>query len=346
MSIAGHGLGLRFNPEQNTLTRIQGTLKPKATGRQWAGQPTRAHARQETHRAPDRGIALGARRSITPKYNVLVVAARVLILCIAAPPARAQGERMTIDHVDISRYEEHGILRYYVDIVDQRSRPISLQDAAGLSFFANDDPIGPELIDGVELRAFKDVGEPIAVGILFTNYAGFIPKSGVEPSLFGHSRDGVVELLGALRQNKDKVGIWLYNDVRIDFIVPFTDDVDGAAARLRALSDAPEPNRDDGAVQGPNFYRNWNRAVHDMASVGDLPRRRVLIVVSDGVGAIRGRSAIAVIVQDIVSTAKGAGIQIHTFAPVLKTEALAAHMARAASDTAGIHKRSSSLSCF
>jgi len=102
--------------------------------------------------------------------------------------AFAQGDRLLIDHIDIKRYEKEGAVRFYVDILNRENKAVAGQESAKLTFLLNDDPIDADLIENVEVRHFDEVGEPLAVGILFTNYNGFTSRSQGEASLFRFAR--------------------------------------------------------------------------------------------------------------------------------------------------------------
>ena len=271
-----------------------------------------------------------------PRLFWLVALAASLPAC-----AYAQGDRMLIDHVDISRYEKAKVVRYYIDILDRKNMPIPEQDKDKLSFYVDDESIDPEMVEALDVRTFKEVGEPIAVGIMITNYPGYVPQSETEPSLFKQSKAGVTEFLRELAQNKDQVGVWLYNEKSNVNLYPFSNNIDGAIDAINEQEDTPPKLDDDedlGRVQSPNFYRYWEAVVRKMAELEDLPRRRILLVISDGIGEFPPdrKNQLNKRVQRIINAAKDGGIKIYAFGASLQTREFIPYLRRASSETAGV----------
>ncbi|MFT7621521.1 MAG: hypothetical protein ACI9WU_000685 [Myxococcota bacterium] len=267
-------------------------------------------------------------------------------LLLFAAPAMAQGDQLLIDHVDVNKYEKDGLLRFYVDIIDGNNQVVPEQDRDKLRFYLNDDLLPPDMIEDLELTTFRDVGEPIAVGILFTNYGGFIPKSVGEPSLFGFSKTGLKEFLDEFSKNKDWVGVWLYNEEANENIVPFTKNIPSAIDRIDELEEDRLDTIDDegsneGKAQAPNFYRYMDQVVTKMSELEDLPRRRILLVISDGVGeyTAKNKSRIDGKLKSIIETANDAQIKIYSFGAMLQENAFLPFLAQAAERTYGVYRR-------
>ncbi len=268
-----------------------------------------------------------------------------LVALLLAPCALAQ-DQLLIDHVDIGKYEKEGIVRFYLDILNGDNEVIPEQDKNELKFYVNDDPINEEIIADVEMTTFRDIGEPLAVGIVFTNYGGFIPKSTGEPSLFAFSKRGLKEFLDELTNRKDRVGVWLYNEDSLDNIVPFTNNIEDAKDRITQLpedkiTDIESEGLDTKKAQAPNFYRYFDQVVSKMADIEDLPRRRILIVISDGVGeyTVQNKTRIDGKLKGIIETATDAQIKIYTFGAMLQEDAFLPFLQRASERTYGSSKR-------
>ena len=60
-----------------------------------------------------------------------------LVYGIATSAFAQDGDELRIDHIDIKRYAQEGIIRFYVDILDQEQRVIGKQDENNLTFFIN-----------------------------------------------------------------------------------------------------------------------------------------------------------------------------------------------------------------
>ncbi len=261
-------------------------------------------------------------------------------------PALGQGDQMLIDFIDVSKYEKTGVLRFYVDIIDQNNQVVPEQEKSKLRFYINDDPINDEIIENVDLQLFKDIGEPLALGILFTNYGGFIPKSVGEPSLFSFSKTGIVELLKELTNRVDYCGIWLYNEEGNDLRVPFTSAIGRATNAIEELPEDRITSQDDeetdsGKVQAPKFYNYLDQVVTKMGEMEDLPRRRILLVISDGVGEFgQGqRKRIDRSLQGTIERANDANIKIYAFGAMLQEDAFLTYLSQAAERTYGVYYR-------
>ena len=271
------------------------------------------------------------------------------LLTTAAAPAWAQGDRMQIDYIDSGKYEKSGLIRYYVDILNRDNEVIPDQDRTKLEFLVNDDPFDPEIIGNVEVKQFDDIGEPVAVGILFTNYGGFIPATPGEPSLFKFSKLGIIQFMSHMRQSVDWTGLWLYNENPMEAIVPFTRNIEGASDVIKELEeeriiDIDNPDDDSGSDrrrQTPNFYRDLETVVKKMADIDDLPRRRMLLVISDGVGefSTTQKTRIDDKLKRIIETANDNGIKIYTFGAILADDAFLPFLGRLAERTYGVYSK-------
>ena len=60
----------------------------------------------------------------------------ILGVLVSGTPSWADS-KLTIDHIDTSRYSEKGILRFYVDIHDSEGKTIPDQSKSGLNFYVN-----------------------------------------------------------------------------------------------------------------------------------------------------------------------------------------------------------------
>ena len=131
-----------------------------------------------------------------------------LPLLLLATTAWSQ-DRMIIDEVDLQKYlkNKEGRIRFYVDILDKDNHVLEKQDESKLKFFVNDEEFKTEKEGGklksIKLQTFKDVEEPMAVGVLVTNYGGFVPANTGEQNMFAHGCAGLQDLL---KEFKGKIG--------------------------------------------------------------------------------------------------------------------------------------------
>ncbi|MBT9557400.1 MAG: FHA domain-containing protein [Myxococcales bacterium] len=292
------------------------------------------------------GSASARRAPHARPWRHVVTLVAVVLGALYARPASAQGDRMFIDYVDTAEYGKRGLLRYYIDIIDSANKPIDNLDATKLTFRLNNEPFPADKFKGTELRSFSDLGEPMAVAILFTNYRGYIPKSPGEPSLFTFAKAGIRGFLENLTKQKVRIRIDVYNEVGRDPVVEFTENVKGAKEKLDLM---PEPvvltddeaEGADARIQAPDFYRHLEDVVKGMAALDDLPRRRLLVVISDGVSQYSGarKKLIDQKLEGIIEEANDAGIKIYSFAAMLQDDQFLPYVERAAERTNGFSQR-------
>lgn len=277
----------------------------------------------------------------------------LLFVIAFASPAYAQGDRMLIDYIDTGKYSKDGLIRFYLDVLDRTNSVIPEQDKKKLFFFINEEPISGELLKGVDMTLFRDIKEPIAVGILFTNYGGFVPASTSEASLYDNARRGLLEFFKELRQNNDWVGVWLYNEEGNDNIVPFSSNIEGAAeiieqkksTRIEDIDDEGEGTEgksgSDSKPVAPPFYRYFDQVATKMAELEDLPRRRILLVISDGLGEYdtKQKAQIDKKIKGIVERAVDAGIKIYSYGAMIQEEAFLPFLQTASERTYGVYVR-------
>lgn len=260
----------------------------------------------------------------------------LLAFALLPMPAWAQGARLLIDDVDISSYEGSGAIRIRLDVLDRKNVAIPNLDVSKISIFVDNKPLGPKLTGKITLQTFQKSGMRMAVGILFTNYRGFIPQSSTEPNLFKHSKAGIVQLLLGLRPHKDIAGLWLYNESGVRLLTPVTGNIEAAIAEVRR-----QPDRGaDGRAAAPNFYRSWHGAVRKLADMKLTPDRRpILVVVSDGIGEYLRKDRVSIKVRRIIDVAKDAGIRIYTFGAAMQGDSFLRYLAQAASETDGVYTK-------
>ncbi len=160
----------------------------------------------------------------------------VALVLLSASVAEGQGASLVIDHVDISGYAATGHVRLFVDLLDAGNKPIPKQAKDKLRFYVNDAPADAR-VKAVKLALFKDTGLPLAIGVLTTDYAGFVPAPVGELSLFGFAKTGSGLLIKRLRPRVDHFSMWLYNEVGHTPAVAFTKRLDQAEKAVGALSE-------------------------------------------------------------------------------------------------------------
>jgi len=255
---------------------------------------------------------------------------------MSASIAGAKGASLVVDHVDVSHYAKEGLIRLFVDVLDADNKPIPRQGKEDLRFYVNNQPLGAR-VKSVKLTSFKDSGLPLAVGVLTTNYGGFVPKAVGEPSLWRFAQTGSMSLIKGLRSGTDWYAMWLYNEGGSRQVVSFTRDLKQALQTVKTLPHEHVVSAEKARI--PNFYRHLDQAVKTMAAADNLPRRRVLLVVSDGIGEFMQsqKSRLETALQRTIDAANDGGVRIHAVGAMLQDDVFLPYLARAARRTFGVY---------
>ncbi len=251
--------------------------------------------------------------------------------------------KLTIDHIDTSRYSEKGILRFYVDIHDSEGKTIPDQSKSGLKFYVNQDKIAKDRIEDISIKQFSDLEEPVAIAVLFTNYGQFLPLEQTEKAPFELAVEGLRQLINGLTNGFDYVGIWLYNEEGLKKRLGFKNNHEEATNSLTKLeermndlrmNDPEEFTRRTGKPE-PKFYKLYFDAVKQITKSKDLPRRRILIVISDGRSSREKKRSIEKYVDKIVKKASKTGVKVYAFGITLDEDEQLTHLYDTAEKTDG-----------
>jgi hypothetical protein len=268
----------------------------------------------------------------------------LMALLLVSASAQAQDDRVFIDHIDISKYAKDGRLRFYLDVLDGRNQVIKDQEKDKIKLFFNDEPIGEDWLEKIELSQFRKIEEPMAIGILLTNYRGFLARNSGEINLFKYVKNGITDFLGGLQSDFDWVGVWVYNEEALSKPHPFSTDVNGAVSAVRNISAKATGTADVGEekTRVPDFYRYLGRVITQMDEQDDLPRRRILLIVSDGLGKEnlkKQRRLIDDRLKRTVEAANDANIKVIALGAYLQEDLYLPFLKRLASDTHGLFEQ-------
>jgi hypothetical protein len=266
----------------------------------------------------------------------------LLALCfLAIPGTLAAGALVwNVDHVDAGAYAEKGIITLYVDYLDDHGVPVEpLPDPDKLEVYANGD-----LVRGrFELIRFREVSEALAVGILIGAQPNFVSPINAETggvSVFDLEKTGAKTLLNMLRKGtNDWAGMWAY------YATPLLDDVVPLSSNITQAADAVDPYRPretkpqegvDGTAAPPSFYKHLKKCVIDKMGKDGLPRRKALVVVSDGHDVDEGEPGkIQKMINKVIDEAKQAGLRVYSVGYSPDTQQYLSDLARLPAGTGG-----------
>ena len=277
--------------------------------------------------------------------RTLTLALTLALLLLVPQTGQAQDDRVFVDHIDTSKYSKNGRVRFYLDILNGKNQVIKDQEKEKISFYYNDEPIEKDDIEKVELTQFSQIDEPLAVGILLTNYRGYVARNAGEINLFKYVKEGTIEFLKLMKKNSNHwVGVWVYNEQGMENLQPFSKSIDGAIDAVRNVSDlgiAPEAGSEKQEI-APDFYGFLANATSAMADEDELPRRRILLIVSDAKGRQElrtNRQRIDDRIANVVEAAKDNRIKFYALGASLQELDYLPYLKKLASETHGLYER-------
>ena len=254
--------------------------------------------------------------------------------------ARAE---LVIDHIDAEGFANEKSpnfkkIVFYLDLFDDQSRFLSgLEKSAdgAVKVFIDDKEVEGKLT----VQTFKDANQALAVGVLVAAhnaYAEYDPASGM-PNILELSKNGFEAFLKNL-SNQNFVAVWYYNEDGLSRVYSWSNRPEEAGTTLQQLVKPPTEKQ---SGKAPALYANIQKVMESIKEFETtLPRRRILLLLSDGKDAIADKAAavekrinaIAEIAKDTKAKVYAIGFTIDVPEPLVNLTTLA-------SKTSGVYRR-------
>ena len=248
------------------------------------------------------------------------LALAVAVLC-AASTAGAQQARLQVDYIEPADWVKKSTVRFYLDLLDSDYRVIPNLGSQDVEIRVSDkEGAVPGVID---VEQFRDTNEGVAIAILMAGHNAYAPASVEEgegdeedsaPQIFPKQKDGVINFLRKLDAAQDKAAIFIYdeNGVRtIDtFSNMFPDAIRAVESGAKVEDSAPgQP----GQRLAPRLFNNILEVLEEKIGVEEeLPRRKILLIMSDGLDVYSGRpDRIEQMIKDVVQAARDDGVKVY-----------------------------------
>ena len=230
------------------------------------------------------------------------IAALSVLLALQWAGAALASPKLDIDRVDADEFVKKGTIKIYFDLLDDDFNVIP-----GLK----DDQVkvlidGKEVPGAVDVKTFAQAKEWLGVAVLMAGHRSYAALEAdtddeggaVEgpPEVFGLEKQGFSRFVRKLN-GQDKIAVYIYNEQTWKPIRSFTtnqtsvaDDIMDKAQLLDAEDEQVKQ------VVAPKFYAAVRGVVEKMKEAiegGDFPRRRVLVLMSDGKDAKAVKSSLA-----------------------------------------------------
>jgi len=191
-----------------------------------------------------------------------------------------------------------GAIQVELDVFDDAGNPVAALDPAAIALALD----GRYVPGKYEVQGFREAGRTVGLSVIVPAMRSYTapvdPEEAPQQIPLDDVKKGLGAALGNLREG-DRVTLWALDDDglrRVTTLGPPS----AAAASLADLQGAAAPS-----TVAPAFYQSVRKVVDAMAeSAADLPARRVLVLVGDGVDRGGGNArAVERTTTDIVERA-------------------------------------------
>jgi hypothetical protein len=240
------------------------------------------------------------------------------LLCVGVG-ARAQQASLAVDYVEPKDWVQKSIVKFYIDLLDGDYRVISGLSSQDVEIKVSE---RPDPVRGiVEVQQFRDTTEGVAIAILMAGHNAYAPMSVEEedegmdgmPQIFPNQKEGVKNFLRKLDPAGDKAAIFIYDESGIRTVDTFSNMFPEAVSAVDKAKVQESQAGQPGQRLAPRLFNNILEVVEDkFGSEEDLPRRKILLIMSDGLDVYSGRpDRIDQMIKDIVQAARGYNIKIY-----------------------------------
>ncbi len=276
---------------------------------------------------------------------------RILVLALtaasgfAAAPFSSARAGLEIDYIDATNFVEKNELVFFADIInDTTGLVVRDQDekGAGITIKIDDQPVAGTM----KVQTFKDASQLLSVSALMAAHYDFADEfSDTYPkSALDEVTTGFKSFFNDL-SDQDRVSAWFYTEST------------RKPTRVAPWTNSPKtvPGAIDSIVQGakeqsptkPSLYGHIATVLESFAEDTEQPRRKILIVVSDGSDILANDPNRADLLQkkidEIVERATTLGVKVYVVGFVMATdpdsERRLINLQNLASRTGGVYRR-------
>jgi hypothetical protein len=268
-------------------------------------------------------------------------ASALLALCAGLTLAggASANVKLDVDYIDGQEFVPKGTIRIYADLVDDDFNVISGLAGEKITVFIDD----KEVSGTVEVETAEQAKEWVAVAILMAAHRSYASWSeaeageGVEPEAdaFKLQEQGFANFIRKLSGN-DRVAVWTYDEKALRPVEAWTENHRQAAEDVETKS---RPPLDDGTKQdviAPDLYKYLKDIIEKVGTTENLPRRRLLLVMSDGKDK-KGRKAEKMI-EPIVEAARTNGVRLYAIGFSLDVTEYLVTLQQLAGATGGVYR--------
>lgn len=203
------------------------------------------------------------------------MASTLLAGLVALGPTAARAD-LVIDEVEAAEYAKTGKIVFYADVLD--GKKVDKKPPTDLKVFVD----GNEVPGTFEITTYKDANLQLGVGVLLSAtgaYASALdPEGGNNTKIIDLEKKGFKKFFENLSK-QDRVSAFYYNEEDFRQIQPWSNDPLGLADKVDSelVKTVVEKSQ-----LAPQLYGAIAKVLNSFKEDTSMPRRRVLVVMSDG----------------------------------------------------------------
>jgi hypothetical protein len=195
-------------------------------------------------------------------------------------PAKAD---LKVDYLDAEGFANeksptYQKLVFYADILDGQDRFLTGFEKSdklnSIKVFIDD----KEVAGTFDVKTFKEANQTLALGLVIAAHKDYVSKDeegGQTESVLDVALRGYASLLKELSNQPSQVAAWFYNDETSDRVMDWQNKPDQLADEVKKVKGGVSDKK-------PSMLSTFEKAFKSIQDNPNLPRRRVLLTLSDG----------------------------------------------------------------
>ncbi len=216
----------------------------------------------------------------------------------------ALAAKVLFDYFDTENFVDEdrgGNVRFFIDVLDDNYRVVPQDGITEVKVFVDK----KEVAGTWSLETVREADEPVAIAILIAAHQAYAytEEGSGAPNVLRAAKQGYKGFLESF-SDQDWVTVWYYNEEGIKKVISWGQNMTSASDQIAQVREG-----DKGQLPAPGLYNALTRVADDLGENAEvLPRRRLIVVLSDGKDKFLDRTSLLERkIDGIVDTAETAG---------------------------------------
>ena len=258
-----------------------------------------------------------------------VIAAGVAWLLAASP---AFANKVEIEHVNCDDFAEKGVCTLFLNYTNKDGEVRKdLDKADSIKVFLNKE----EVVGDVDVATAKEANELAAVAVLVAATDSYSTKLDGQNSVLDLLKQGYKNFFGSLPDGSF-VSVWCYSEDTPGKVADeWSTETEGAGDALAQCKPASERS-----TQAPPLYSALKKVYENISENDDLPRRKIILVVTDGKDKLfKNEALLTSRKKKIVELAEQTGAKVYAIGFTGDTDEFMPSLTSTARKTNGLFRR-------